>query len=205
LRDIYKTHHPEVLRLFLISSHYRSPIDFSEKNIEDAEKVLTRFYEGLENAETALTKIGAKSVVEDHPNIRRSPFMQKFEDAMNDDFNTAVVLAHMNEEVRELNKWCQDTALDSAENIAVRLTALKQAGQVLGLFARSPKEFEAEIFALKNQQRGLDKEKIEALITARELARKSKQWAEADHCRDQLTEMGVVIEDTAQGTEWKIK
>jgi len=205
LRDIYKTHHPEVLRLFLISSHYRSPIDFSEKNIEDAEKVLTRFYEGLENAETALANIGAKPVSEDHPDIRRSPFMKKFEDAMNDDFNTAVVLACMNEEVRELNKWCQDAALDSAENISVRLTALRQAGKILGCFARSPKEFAAEIFALKNQQRGLDKEKIEALITARELARKSKQWAEADRCRDELTAMGVAIEDTAQGTEWKIK
>jgi cysteinyl-tRNA synthetase len=203
IRDIYKRHHPEVLRLFLISSHYRNPIDFSEKNIEDAEKVLTRFYEGIETAEALVGQ-------EDAPldaRISSSPLVQKFEEAMNDDFNTSVALAHLNEELRNLNTLVKDSQKDAGarDNLKISLAALKKVGNVLGLFASTPKQFQAEIFQLKNQELGLDTEKIEALIAARNSARKAKDWGKADQCRDDLTAMGVVIEDTPNGTEWKIK
>jgi len=202
LRDIYKSHHPEVLRLFLISSHYRSPIDFSEKNLEDAEKVLVRFYEGIDAASRAL----AVQETKEPPGIAAAgPFMEKFEAAMNDDFNTAVALAHMNEELRALNKWVQAPDSEPVADALARLTGLRQAGQVLGLFMHSPGEFQAELFELKNRSMGLDTQKIEALVAERNAARKSKDWATADRCRDELSQMGVVIEDTARGTEWKIK
>ena len=89
--------------------------------------------------------------------------------------------------------------------ILARLNALKSAGQLLGLFSRSPGEFQAELFELKNRALGLDTKKIEALIEERNAARRGKDWTTADRCRDKLAKMGVVIEDTAGGTEWKIK
>jgi cysteinyl-tRNA synthetase len=207
IREIYKRHHPEVLRLFLISSHYRNPIDFSEKNIEDAEKVLTRFYEGIEAAEALLKNTKEEEVPPSDNRVQSSSLMKRFEEAMNDDFNTSVALAHMNEELRNLNRLVSALETNSGDrkDLQISLAALKAVGAVLGLFYRTPKEFQSEIFQLKNQELDLDTDKIEALIAARNSARKAKDWGKADQCRDDLTAMGVVIEDTPNGTEWKIK
>ena len=207
IREIYKRHHPEVLRLFLISSHYRNPIDFSEKNIEDVEKVLTRFYEGIEAAEAILQNKNSAEISSSEDKVKSSSLMQKFEEAMNDDFNTAVALALLNEELRTMNTLVQEQKIgaDGCGDLQIRLGALKKAGKVLGLFYRTPKEFQSEIFQLKNQELNLDTEKIENLIAARNAARKAKDWNQADQCRDDLNAMGVILEDTPQGTEWKIK
>ena len=124
---------------------------------------------------------------------------------MNDDFNTAVVMAHMNEELRNLNIAVLGKGESSLEDLAVATKAWETAGQILGLFFLTPEEFEEELFEIKNQERNLDASKIEELIAGRKSARQGKTWAEADRCRDELTEMGILIEDTANGTEWKLK
>ena len=118
---------------------------------------------------------------------------------MNDDLNTAVVMAHLNEGLRHLNSATKD------DDFAIITHAWINAGKVLGLFSSTPEEFQKELFEIKNQDKKLDVEKIEQLIADRNAARKSKSWSEADRCRDELTSMGVLIEDTASGTEWKIK
>jgi cysteinyl-tRNA synthetase len=202
LRDIYKKYHPETLRLFLISSHYRSPIDFSEKNLEDAEKVILRFYEALENAEALVEEYDVSL-----EQVRDHTLTVKCEEAMDDDFNTAVVMAHLNEESRGINSECSniDQGSGDKKNLAVRVAAFKLAGGLLGLLSSSPKEIKHEIFSIKRIALGLDVEKIECLIEDRDQARKDKNWARADECRDELTQMGVALEDTPQGTEWKIK
>jgi cysteinyl-tRNA synthetase len=202
LRDIYKKYHPETLRLFLISSHYRSPIDFSEKNLDDAEKVLLRFYEALGDAEALVVDSDVSP-----EQVRSHSLIAKCEEAMNDDFNTAVVMAHLNEELRAINSECSniDNGSGDKENLAVRVAAFKIAGGLLGLLENSPQTIKQEIFDIKQSELGLDVEKIEGLIEDRKQARKDKNWARADECRDELTQMGVVLEDTAQGTEWKIK
>lgn len=199
LRDVYKKYHPEVLRLFLISSQYRSPIDFSEKNLEDATKVMSRFYEGLAGANEKLKDLDINSIPEFHKKVKEHTLTKSFETAMNDDLNTAVVMAHLNEGLRHLNSASVD------EEFAITAHAWINAAHVLGLFSRTPDEFQKELFEIKNQDKNLDVEKIEQLIADRNAARKSKNWSEADRCRDELTEIGVLIEDTANGTEWKIK
>ena len=204
IREVYKKYHPEVLRLFLISSHYRSPIDFSEKNLDDATKVLSRFYEGLEGARKKVEGLDPASIPDFKEKIRNHELTKKFEAAMNDDLNTAVAMAHMNEELRNLNTSVQGKG-DSLENLAVAVNAWEEAGKILGLFSRTPEEFEKELFEIKNLDRNLDVNKIEQLIADRNTARQSKNWAEADRCRDELTQMGVLIEDTPSGTEWKLK
>ena len=205
IREVCKKYHPEVLRLFLISSHYRSPIDFSEKNLEDATKVLSRFYEGLAGARRKTAKLNKESIPNFQEKVKNHPLTQKFETAMNDDFNTAVVMAHMNEELRNLNTAVLGKGESSLEDLAVATKAWETAGQILGLFFLTPEEFEKELFEIKNQDRNLDVSKIEKLIARRKSARQSKNWAEADRCRDELTQMGVLIEDTPNGTDWKLK
>ena len=205
IREVCKKYHPEVLRLFLISSHYRSPIDFSEKNLEDATKVLSRFYEGLAGAREKTANLNKESIPNFQEKVKNHPLTQKFETAMNDDLNTAVAMAHMNEELRNLNTAVLGKGGSSLEDIAVATRAWEEAGKILGLFFLTPEEFEKELFEIKNQERNLDVSKIEELIAGRKSARQSKNWAEADRCRDELTEMGILIEDTANGTEWKLK
>jgi cysteinyl-tRNA synthetase len=202
LRDIYKKFHPETLRLFLISSHYRSPIDFSLKNLEDAEKVILRFYETLERAEL-LVENNYIAVEQ----VKNNPFLVKCEKAMNNDFNTAVVVAHLNEESRGINSECIniDGGAGDKASLAVRLEAFKVAGGLLGLLTSSLKEIKQKIFNIKQVELEIDVEKIECLINDRNQARKEKQWARADECRDELDRMGVLLEDTSQGTKWKIK
>ena len=207
IRDIVKRHHPEVLRLFLISSHYRSPIDFSEKNLEDAEKVLIRLYESIASAEEILQQANSDNLAKPDDKICAHELTIKFKEAMDDDFNTAVAVALFNESLRNLNRLVTESSgnTDHLESIAVELGALKSAGKVIGLFSRTPEQFQKEIFALKNEEKGLDTAKIESLIADRTHARTTKDWAKADQCRDELTQMGVVLEDTADGTLWKLK
>ena len=203
IREVYKKYHPEALRLFLISSHYRSPIDFSEKNLDDATKVLSRFYEGLAGARK---KIESLTPAPDfQKKVKNHALTEKFAAAMNDDLNTAVAIAHMNEELRNLNTAVLGNNNTSLEDIAVATAAWEAAGLILGLFARTPEEFEKELFEIKNINLDLDVSKIEKLITDRNSARQSKNWAEADRCRDELTKMGILIEDTLNETEWKLK
>ena len=203
IREVYKKYHPEALRLFLISSHYRSPIDFSEKNLDDATKVLSRFYEGLAGARK---KIKSLTPTPDfQKKVKNHALTEKFAAAMNDDLNTAVAIAHMNEELRNLNTAVLGNNNTSLEDIAVATAAWEAAGLILGLFARTPEEFEKELFEIKNINLDLDVSKIEQLITDRNSARQSKNWAEADRCRDELTKMGILIEDTLNETEWKLK
>ena len=139
--------------------------------------------------------------------VKNNPFLVKCEKAMNDDFNTAVVVAHLNEESRGINSECIniDGGAGDKANLAVRLEAFKVAGGLLGLLTSSLKEIKQEIFNIKQVELELDVEKIECLINDRNQARKEKQWARADECRDELVRMGVLLEDTSQGTKWKIK
>jgi cysteinyl-tRNA synthetase len=130
---------------------------------------------------------------------------KKFEAAMNDDLNTSVTMAHMNEELRNINTAVLGKSKTSLEDLAITTAAWESAGKILGLFSRTPEVFENELFATKNLDLGLDVNKIEQLIADRNSARQSKNWSEADRCRDNLTQMGILIEDTPNGTEWKLK
>ncbi len=200
VRDILKRYHPEVLRLFLLSHHYRGPIDFADSYLNDAEKTLDRFYEFFAAAQE---KRGDLNTEEG----RSQPFIRKIEEAMNDDFNTAVALAHMKEELRNLNKGMTDLNQQNGDwaGFDQAAAALKYACRLLGFLYHEPKDYKARVLATKKETMGLDVSQIEALIEQRKAAREAKDWAKADECRDALTALGVVLEDTAQGTVWKVK
>ncbi|MBI4389710.1 MAG: cysteine--tRNA ligase [Nitrospinae bacterium] len=217
IRDILGKYHPEALRLFLLSSHYRSPIDFSDQGLDEAEKTLDRYYDFF--AETAKVLDPEKDkfdpVSEDF--IQSHALLKKFDEAMDDDFNTAVALAHMGETLRTLNATKDEfsqSAKDPAKmaerpylyiKLEAGMAALKETGVILGLFHAKPDVYKARKQTKKIEELKLDAGEIERLIAARNSARAAKAWDQADKFRDELSRMGVVLEDTPGGTVWKVK
>ena len=178
LRDVLQQHDAETLRFFLMSAHYRSQLSYSKDNITQARAALERLY-------TALRKVEADTSVD----IAHGGYLSRFETAMNDDLNVPEAYSVLFDLARDLNK-CDDTAE------AARLAGvLKQLGGILGVLQNNPQSF------LQGEDE--DATQIEALIKQRNDARAAKDWAAADEARDALTAMGVVLEDSAQGTTWR--
>jgi cysteinyl-tRNA synthetase len=185
IRDVLAKYHPEVVRFFLISSHYRSPINYSEDSLIEARAGIDRFYTALRNY--------ADVVPAEIPTIADSPYYQAFVEAMNDDFNTRVALASMYDLVRELNSEADKAR---AQALASELKAL---GGILGIF-----RFDANEFLQSAMSDQISAEAVEALIAERLQSRKDKNFARADEIRKQLLEAGVVIEDVKDGTtKWR--
>lgn len=181
VRDVLNQYDGEVVRYFLLASHYRSPIHYSDENLESANSALARLY----NAVRGLPKAEEGDIAN---------FENNFIEAMNDDFNTPVALAALFELVREINRLRQENHLEEAARKAM---GLRRLTGILGLLQKSPEDF------FKGKEAASNVEHIEQLIKAREAARAEKNWPEADRLRKELSGLGVVIEDTPQGTLWK--
>lgn len=200
IKDVLKKFNPEVIRFFLLSSHYRSPIDFSDQNMNEAKINLDRFYDLLLFASTQSSPIWGEGEGE-------RKLIQKFEEAMNDDFNTAQVIGYMNTELHLLNGIRNNSPefkVRSSEFLN-GIAALKKIGSVLGLFNQKPALYFEKEKAMGIQSIGISEEDINRLITEREKARKEKRWADADRIRSKLNLKGIIIEDTPQGAKWKVK
>lgn len=179
VREVLKQYRPEIIRFFILSSHYRSPLNYSNESLDDATAGLTRLYTALRNIEIT------------HSNID-SEYKNRFEDAMNDDFNTPVALAVLFDIARELNK-AKESEIENAQFLAYTLVSL---GRVLGLLQDNPEAF------LKGENK--DDAEIETQIQARIDAKKAKNWALADQIRDELKARGVILEDSPDGTtRWR--
>jgi len=189
VRDIEKDFDPEVIRLFMLSAHYRNPLNFSRELLEAAKSALERLY----HFKTMLEHM-AGAAPDTPPEAEEqawteglSRYREAFEAAMEDDINTADALAAIYELVREANTYLQSgtRAKETVQTVKDLFDALTH---VLGIASR--------------QSGGLEEE-IEALIEQRQQARAQKNWAEADRIRDMLKERGIILEDTPQGVRWK--
>jgi cysteinyl-tRNA synthetase len=184
IREILEKYPPEVVRYFLVSSHYRSQVDYSEENLEEAGRTLTRLYHALRG----VTPAKAGEVAEtDHD--------RAFADAMDDDFNTAGAIAALHAVANEINQHRRDGVEDQARQSAAVLVRL---GAVLGLLQQDP-----EAFFQADAGGELSAEDIEAMIQARADARKAKDFAEADRIRDELAGQGIILDDSRAGTTWR--
>lgn len=183
IRDVLKEYEPEVIRYFLVASHYRSPINYAPDSLSGARMALERFYIALR---------GLKLPETEQQNNYRERFMEK----MNDDFNTPEALAVLFDLVREINRLKEQQ--DHTQAALLGLT-LKKLGSILGVLQQDPEQF------LRGQLASEEIDKIKSLIDARNLARQNKNWSEADRLRAELTQLGVELEDTAQSTHWRIK
>jgi len=213
IRDVLKTYPAEVIRLFLLSNHYRSPVDFSDQNLAEAKTGLDRFYallHDLENLRAAEKAPGALDPAEQKALQELEAFPEKFKEAMDDDFNTAAALGHLHALTRTLNGLVDRSKKDPS--CALPQTAARKAqkifrdaGNVFGLFTEAPAAYFARQKESAIDARGISKEEIERLIADRLQARKEKNWARADQIRNDLAAQGIILKDSAQGTEWSFK
>ena len=216
IREILDKYDGEIVRLFLLSTHYRSPIDFSDGNLKDGRAGLDRFYtmkEGI--AEYLKGKSGTTAqpdkVVEsvDRPLYEKILKLPKaFEEAMDDDFNTAFAIGLIYDLVRDVNKFLAEAGQkgEDAAQIILRAaqTSFDDVGRTLGLFLREPGEWFEEGRHAESRVT-LSLEKIEEYIHLRNEARAGKDWAEADRVRQLLDAAGVEVFDRPGGTVWKPK
>jgi len=184
IREIMEKYPAEVVRYFLVSSHYRSQVDYSEENLAEAGRTLTRLYHALRGI------VPAKAA-----DVPESEHDERFAEAMDDDFNTAGAIAVLHAVANEINQHRRDGREDDAKQGAAILVRL---GGVLGLLQQDP-----EAFFQADTGSELSAEDIEALIQARADARKAKNFAEADRIRDELLEKGIILDDSREGTTWR--
>ncbi|KPP99026.1 cysteine--tRNA ligase [Marinobacter sp. HL-58] len=182
IREIFEKYPPEVVRYFLVSSHYRSQVDYSEDNLAEAGRTLTRLYHALRGL------VPAKDVPETEHDRR-------FAEAMDDDFNTAGAIAVLHAVANEINQHRREGRDEQASEQAAVLVRL---GSILGLLQQDP-----ESFFQADTGSELSADDIEAMIQARADARKRKDFAEADRIRDELAEKGVILDDSREGTSWR--
>lgn len=240
IKEILKQWHPEVLRLFFLSHHYRSPIDYSEDSLIEAKTGLDRFYSTL-NAIKEKIGIIPSTLTEEKPSSTPSPltgkgepacrslgegrggsinlleetrkminsFQARFEEAMDDDFNTAQALGYFYDFQRNLNGLLDISKgrpnEETASILKQGLNHFSKMGWVLGLFREDPETYMDRQKKEGLKKLGLLEEEIFKLIEERNTARKNKDWKKADDIRNDLLSRGIVLEDTPSKTLWKIK
>ena len=184
VREILNVYQPEEVRYFILASHYRSPLNYSDDNLDKARGALQRLYTALRDTDS---------------DTRAEPFagyIERFDAAMNDDFNTPEALAVLFELARAINR-SRDAQDDRLDGLVATLRLL--AGR-LGLLQSDP-----EVYLRGETVQGetTDDALIDDLVARRQAARERRDWAEADRLREQLTEMGIELEDAADGTRWR--
>ena len=185
IRDLLEKYDGETLRYFLLSAQYRGQLNYSVDNIEQSRAALQRLYTALRGLPEGVAPVDSEYEVQ-------------FKKAMDDDFNTPLAYSVFFELAKEINNL-RDKDLAKAADLGA---LLKKLGSVLGLLEQEPEKY---LQGAQGAESSLDTAKIEALISARQEARKARDWALADKARDELAAMGVVIEDGPQGTTWRLK
>jgi cysteinyl-tRNA synthetase len=206
IKEVLQKFPAEVVRLFLINNHYRSPLDFSDAALAEAETALVRLYMPLAKIEDLLRSHSAPggpppedfspAALTPDEMARLKTLAARFDEALEDDVNTAQALGYLFDAVRLANR------------LLALLVHLHQQfldlGHVLNLLQADPGDMLTTL-RQKPAELPISAEEIEALIAQRTEARQNKDWARADKIRNDLLEMGILLEDTPQGTIWKVK
>lgn len=183
VREALKENDVEVLRYFLLSGHYRSPLSYSKENLNNSLAALERFYLALRGLLRVDKKLQSSSLYTD-----------RFKEAMDDDFNTPTAFSVLFEMTREINRLRSDNQLEKAAMLGAEL---KDLSHIFGLLDQIPERF------LQGDKKEMDSQKIKALIAERNEARVKKDWETADQIRDQLSNLSITIEDFPEGTSWR--
>ena len=208
IRDALKIYHPEVLRLFLLSKQYRSPLDLSKEAVLAIQSGLVRIYRGLQRFENVIGpyREGEKEATLSLPEGKENnSFIDRFIDMMDDDLNTAGAIGLVFEKVRELNKLMdskEDTVDEETRSLLENdRRQLFLAGRLLGVLHEDADAFFEK---LGRDKKGWDPAEIEKMIQDRNAARVSKDYTKADEIRDRIKEMGIILEDGPGGTTWRL-
>jgi len=217
IREMLNNYHPEVLRLFLLQSHYRSPVDFSEASLAESRQGMDRFYGTLQKIRER--RKGHDPTMPPDPvdlsaknrglHERLTSLIDSFREAMDDDFNTARALGYIFEATRLLNGYMADPevaasgeldlVLEKAENV------FKELGGILGLFMTDPDEYFRQDRNRESAKKGLDPAEVERLIAERQSARMARNWQRADEIRQILAGKKIILKDSPAGTTWHVE
>jgi cysteinyl-tRNA synthetase len=190
IRDVMDKFHPEVIRYFIVSSHYRSPVNFSDVALKEAKTALSRFYHSFKAYQAVYGDQLGETLDE--------TLVERFNTAMRDDFNTAEAIAVLFEVNKELNRAVKE---ENAEQAAIFYATLRYLTNILGLVQHDVEDFLKS--DIGQEALALSEEQIEDLIQQRKDAKAEKNFARADEIRQSLLAQGVVLEDTRQGTVWR--
>jgi cysteinyl-tRNA synthetase len=190
VRDILADYDAEVLRFFMMTAHYRKPVNFSDELLNNAKKGLDRIYTCLSSLEYE-KKNAEDGKVDENIKAKMQDSIKDFKRAMDDDLNTADALASIFNTVKEANNYMAEAEDKKIETLQLLENTIHEAGDVLGLLRKT----------VENES----SEEIDELIVKRQKARQEKDWAEADRIRDKLNEMNIIIEDTKDGVKWRKK
>ena len=218
IKEILKNYHPEVLRLFMLQSHYRSPVDYSTSSLNEARAGLIRCYTMLQQLKEIPESLTNRTVVsangkslagqKDFINSLNE-LIEEFDAALDDDFNTAQALGCVFDAVRLINNFVTAERNMMAVSKSAVLQEAKRAfehfGAVLGIFQDDPEHFFQTDKKMESCKRGLDVVEIENLIKARQAARIAKDWAKADEIRNKLAGLHVLLKDSKDNTTWSIE
>ena len=218
IREVVQRIHPDILRFFLLTSHYRSPIDFSEENIKNSANgyirlnySLEKLYSILGNEISSDSSINEKNLTKAQRKLlnKLEETKESFFSAMDDDFNTAKAIGIIYDFLPHLNKIIYAPNLNLNEDLKKILLNIKKffsdVSQILGLFSIAPADFilsEKKKFLQKNN---IDEKFINERISQRAEYRKNKNFEKADEIRDELEKLGIFLEDTPSGTFWKFE
>lgn len=187
VRDVLKEFDGEVIRFFMLSAHYRSPINFSKDLIEQAKTGLERIYTCIENL-LFFESNAVSGGISDNIDLLCKKCKEDFCSAMDDDLNTGLAIASLFDFVRDINSTITAKSEHTKEDISLCIDTLRELGGVLGI--------------LKKEKDDIDEE-IEDMINKRQEARKNKDFVLADQIRDKLKEQGIILEDTPSGVKWR--
>jgi cysteinyl-tRNA synthetase len=188
-REILEKYDADVLRMFMLSGHYRTQINFSMELLDSTKAALDRLYNSINNLENLLDEVKNEELRDEELEYKNElqKYKEKYIEKMDDDFNTADAISVIFDLIRDVNT--NVTIESSKELVKYTLDLIRELGNPLGILQESTK---ASL-----------EEEIEKLIEERQKARKEKNWALADKIRDNLKERGIVLEDTPQGVRWK--
>jgi cysteinyl-tRNA synthetase len=216
-RDLLKKYAGETIRFFLLSTHYRRPIDFSDERISEVEKGLTTFYrffqryervtgDSFYKVEVPKSRPAADAAMVDAARPEVAALRERFLASMDDDFNTGGAIGVLHELVTALNKFVDAENLEGAgKSSAVAVTSLKAGARTLRELAGTLGLFRAPPASAAPADAGLTSQLIELLIAVRAESRKAKNFAMSDQIRDRLVALGVTLEDRPDGTDWTIQ
>jgi len=210
IRDVLSRFSPEALRLFVFSTHYQNPLNYSESAIQDAEVGLERLYECL--AEIAQLPEGGDgekgTAISKKDTVGLATLEERFQKAMDNDFNTAQGLARIFDAVKILNKIVRNLPKKPTQSDIGLLrntgTKIRELGNIMGLLTEDPVEHAEDRTEKRLKEIDLDRDMIESLVRERNVARQDRDWARGDAIRDELLAKGVELKDGPDGTTWKV-
>ncbi|MFP4392362.1 MAG: cysteine--tRNA ligase [Desulfohalobiaceae bacterium] len=207
LRDIFQDYLPETLRFFLLSQHYRSPLDFSWESLQESEKGLKRLYQSKQLLEQALERKKWKTgLLPQEMQHELEESSRHWEKSLADDLNTAAALGHIFNLCRLGNRILEDKSMRQTQGAAqayqMILENLDAMSGVLGILDQPSQNFLSDLRDKRAARLDIDTSRVEEMLRQRQQARQDKDFAQADRIRDQLAEMGVQVQDTPAGTTW---